>query len=130
MADEPENLVLALLHQLGHKIDRVDDTVERVAADQTAIKSDIASIKADQAAANTKVNQLDGTVNRLDAKVDRIDQKVDSVIKQQIDMQHDVSMLRYSIAPGEMEAVNKDIVQFRRELDSLTARVDQIEKDR
>jgi hypothetical protein len=37
-------------------------------------------------------------------------------------MQHDVSMLRYAIAPGEMEAVNKDIARFRRELNSLIAR--------
>jgi outer membrane murein-binding lipoprotein Lpp len=122
MADEHENLVLVLLRQLGDKIDRVDDKVDRVAADQTAMNAKVDRL-------DVKVNGLDAKFNRLDAKVDRTDQKVDSVIKQQIDMQHDVSMLRHSIAPGEMEAVNNDIAQFRRELSSLTARVDQIEKD-
>jgi hypothetical protein len=54
MADEHENLVLALLRQLGDKINRVDDKIDRVAADRTAM--------------NAKFNGLDPKVDRLECQ--------------------------------------------------------------
>jgi hypothetical protein len=84
MADEPLNLVLEHLR----------------------------AVRADIAALNGKSDRLDAKFDRLDAKVDRVDRKVDSVIKQQIDMQHDVSMLRHAITPGEMEAQVRTLPSF------------------
>jgi predicted nucleic acid-binding Zn-ribbon protein len=82
-------------------------------------------IRGDMAAFKTDVARKFG---QLDAKIDRLDRKVDSVIKQQIDMQHDVSMLRHAIVPGEMEAANRDLGQLRREVDELTVRLEAIEE--
>lgn len=73
-------------------------------------------IRGDIAALDAKV---DAKITGLDAKVDRVDDKVDSVIKQMIDLSHDVSMLRHAIAPGEMEAANRDIADLKRRVEAL-----------
>jgi polyhydroxyalkanoate synthesis regulator phasin len=76
-------------------------------------------IRSDIAALDTKVNSLEAKVDR---KFDQVNDKVDSVIKQLIDVQHDVSMLRHAIAPGEMEAANRDIADLKRRVEALEER--------
>jgi hypothetical protein len=76
------------------------------------IRQDIAAVDA----------KIDAKFGQLDAKIDRVDDKVDSVIKQMIDLSHDVSMLRHEIAPGEMEATNRDIADLKRRVEALEGR--------
>lgn len=77
-----------------------------------AIRSDVAALDA----------KIDSKVAGLDAKIEGVDDKLDSVIKQMIDMSHDVSMLRHAIAPGEMAATNEDIADLKRRVEALEER--------
>jgi hypothetical protein len=102
MADEPENLVLALLR---------------------AIRGDVTTI-------NAKVDGLTTRVDGLDAKVDHL--AVDLTAVKTVQQEHGriLSVLRHAIAPGEMEATNRELAEFRRELDALSQRVEVLERRR
>jgi hypothetical protein len=112
MADESENLAIVLLRELGDKMNHLDAKIDRVAAD-------VAGIKAEQAAAKADVARLDAKVDRIDQKAGEIDRNVDIVIKQQINMQHDMSMLRHT-SDSDAEVASQDIGQLRRNLGELT----------
>jgi hypothetical protein len=62
------------------------------------------TIRAEQQAMRGDMAQLDA---KIDRKFDDLDAKTDSIIKQMIDIGHDVSMLRHAIVPGEMEAASQ-----------------------
>ena len=101
MADEPENLVLDTLRAMRGDMAALNGKVDRVAADLTAVK--------------TEQRSHSRTLNILVQEGRLVRGAVNDVAKE-------------NVTPGEMEAVHDDLTQLRREVDTLTARIEIVEE--
>jgi ubiquinone biosynthesis protein UbiJ len=101
MADEPENLVLETLRAMRGDMAALNGKVDRVAADLTAVK--------------TEQRSHSRTLNILVQEGRLVRAAVNDIAKE-------------NVTPGEMEAVHNDLTQLRREVDTLTARIEIVEE--
>ena len=101
MADEPENLVLEHLR---------------------AMRADMGAVRSDMAAINTKLDRV-VTEQRSHARTLNILVQEGRLVRAAV---NDVA--KENVTPGEMEAVHDDLTQLRREVDSLTARLEIVEE--
>jgi hypothetical protein len=120
MADEPENPVLVLLHQLAASVERIGDEqqatntrIDGLAAEQREMRTEF----------NAKFQRLTDRSDRMVAKLDRAAVRADDVMGAQVRMQTDIAALRAAQEEGEREVAD----EFRQDLESLRERVDVLE---
>jgi hypothetical protein len=101
IADEPENLVLETLRAMRGDMTALNGKADRIVADLTAVKIEQRSHSR--------------TLNILVQEGRLVRAAVNDIAKE-------------NVTPGEMEAVHDDLTQLRREVDSLTARLEIVEE--
>jgi hypothetical protein len=127
MADEPENPVLVLLHQLAASVERIGDEqqatntrIDGLAAEQREMRTEQRAMRAEF---NAKFQRLTDRSDRMVAKLDRAAVRADDVMGAQVRMQTDIAALRAAQEEGEREVAD----EFRQDLESLRERVDVLE---
>ncbi len=115
MADEPENPVVVLLRQLGDKIDRVDEKVDRVAADQQ-------TARANSERTDRKIDRMGGRLDHIATQSNRAARRADDVMASQSRIQTDIAAIRAHLEDGERRLVD----EFRQDTEQLTFRVDDL----
>ncbi len=66
MANEPDNLVLAMLRRIDEKIDRIADDVRDLKVRQTATEEALAGV-------NRRLDRLDTRVERIEKRLNLVD---------------------------------------------------------
>jgi predicted nuclease with TOPRIM domain len=70
MADEPENLVL-------HYLRRIDERVERIAADMQDLKVRVTSLEGQTAHLQTLIAAQSGPIDRIETRLERIERRLE-----------------------------------------------------
>ncbi|HKD24687.1 MAG TPA: hypothetical protein VKC66_02045 [Xanthobacteraceae bacterium] len=108
MADEPDNLVLAMLRQLDSKADPMGRDIDRMGGDIVGLKTDMAAVKTELRIHTRTLNILLQEGRMVRAAVNDI--------------------ARENVTPGEVEAIHHDLNQLRHDISALTARLEIIEE--
>src|SRR5215813_38818 len=108
MADEPDNLVLAMLRQLDSKADPMGRDIDRMGGDTVGLKTDMSAVKTELRIHTRTLNILLQEGRMVRAAVNDI--------------------ARENVTPGEVEAIHHDLNQLRHDISALTARLEIIEE--